>query len=320
MKCRICGSAGPHREFRVKEMHFGTRQEFDYFQCAECDCLQIVGIPADLSGYYPKDYYSTVPIDEKKYTGLRGLPRLFFFKASLYQDSPLRQLISKIRANKHAASISGLGITPRTRVLDVGCGNGGLFAYPLKQIGFESVARCDPFLDRPMEYSNGLHLYQNTLAEVPIEPKWDVITFHHSFEHVPNPSATLHAVHRLLGDNGTCVIRIPTSSSFAWDHYGVNWVQLDAPRHLFLHSVESLRRVAQSAGFEVKSVRYDSDEFQFWGSENYLNGIPLKDQKKRGTNTRLAWLILRWRLKFRSIKLNRQCRGDQAVFVLKKKG
>jgi len=36
---------------------------------------------------------------------------------------------------------------------------------------------------------------------------------------------------------GWCVIRIPTVSSFAWEHYREQWVQLDAPRHFFLHKV-----------------------------------------------------------------------------------
>lgn len=319
MKCKICGNVGAHREFQVKEMHFGTREEFGYFQCTECHCLQINEIPDDLSKYYPRDYYSTAPIDEEKYLGFRGKGRLLFFKASLLQDSLLLRLISKIRPSKHAASLAGLAITPRSRVLDVGCGNGEMFAFPLKQIGFESVAGCDPFLDKPLTYSNGLHLYKNTLSTVPSEPKWDVITFHHSFEHLPDPLAAIRSVYKLLGNDGLCVIRIPTSSSFAWEHYGVNWVQLDAPRHLFLHSVESLDQVAELGGFEVKSVLYDSDEFQFWGSENYRNGIPLKEQKKRGANSRFAWLLLRWRLKVRSIKLNRQRRGDQAVFILKKR-
>ena len=37
---------------------FGTREEFRYFQCSACSCLQIADIPGDLRAFYPSNYYS----------------------------------------------------------------------------------------------------------------------------------------------------------------------------------------------------------------------------------------------------------------------
>jgi hypothetical protein len=34
--CRICASNGPHPHFVVREMMFGTRESFDYFECLNC--------------------------------------------------------------------------------------------------------------------------------------------------------------------------------------------------------------------------------------------------------------------------------------------
>ena len=59
--CRICDSPGPHPDYVVREMQFGTREEFPYFQCVSCSCLQIVEIPADMGRHYPADYYSYTP-------------------------------------------------------------------------------------------------------------------------------------------------------------------------------------------------------------------------------------------------------------------
>lgn len=56
--------------------------------------------------------------------------------------------------------------------------------------------------------------------------------FHHSFEHIADPFETLCSVRRLLS-SGTCLIRIPIVDSWAWENYGVNWIQIDAPRHFF---------------------------------------------------------------------------------------
>ena len=315
MICRICANSKNNPKFQVPEMQFGTRQEFDYFQCSKCACLQICEIPADMRPFYPDQYYTVQPLNEDKYTGLNGQLRILPFKASLFPGTPFRWFLSKMIPDKHFSCLSDLDLNPTWRVLDVGCGNGKHFIYPLRQMGFENVAGCDPFISAPLTYKNGLKIEEKSLVEMAGENRWDLITFHHSFEHIPNPAETLAHAARLLSEKGICVIRIPTSSSFAWQHYGVNWVQLDAPRHLFLHSLESMRKLAQQAAFQISKIVYDSDYFQFWGSKNYADNIPLCDQKKgRG----LGWQYVRWRLNRRAKMLNRKSHGDQAVFVLTK--
>src|SRR5213594_710337 len=54
--CKICSTEAEHESYRVREMQFGTREEFIYFQCVHCGCLQLRDIPANLAKYYP-DYY-----------------------------------------------------------------------------------------------------------------------------------------------------------------------------------------------------------------------------------------------------------------------
>jgi hypothetical protein len=68
-------------------------------------------------------------------------------------------------------------------------------------------------------------------------------------------------------------------SSYAWEHYGVKWVQLDAPRHFSLHPVESIRLLAKKAGLKVVNITHNSTSFQFWGSEQYERDIPLYDKR-----------------------------------------
>jgi hypothetical protein len=70
-------------------------------------------------------------------------------------------------------------------------------------------------------------------------------------------------------------LRVPTVSAEAWTRYGADWVQFDAPRHLYLHSHASLAAVAAQAGLAVVSQVCDSTGFQFWGSEQYRRGIAL---------------------------------------------
>ena len=53
--CRICGGS-PGARHVAREMMYGTREAFGYFECSSCGCLQIAEVPADLARFYPADY------------------------------------------------------------------------------------------------------------------------------------------------------------------------------------------------------------------------------------------------------------------------
>jgi predicted SAM-dependent methyltransferase len=160
-------------------------------------------------------------------------------------------------------------------------------------------------------------IYKRSLEE--LDSFFDLIMLHHSFEHLSNPLGTLQQIHRLLPANKFCLIRMPVVS-FAWEKYGVNWVQLDPPRHLFLFTEKSLRLLAGKAGFVVERVIYDSDSFQFWASEQYLKDIPLTDERSYhgdiATSIFTPEQIIDWENQAK--ELNAQGRGDQACFYLRK--
>ena len=42
----------------LRENLHATKELFDYFQCSQCECIQIGEIPADIGKYYPSDYYA----------------------------------------------------------------------------------------------------------------------------------------------------------------------------------------------------------------------------------------------------------------------
>ncbi len=96
-------------------------------------------------------------------------------------------------------------------------------------------------------------------------------------------------------------------------------MQLDAPRHFFLHSLASLKWLTEKAGLSTESVTFDSWEFQFWGSEQYQQDIPLSDERSWSNGPAqsifTADQIEAFRLQ--SEQLNAEGRGDQACFVLR---
>jgi hypothetical protein len=114
---------------------------------------------------------------------------------------------------------------------------------------------------------------------------------------------------------GRALVRIPTVSSHAWRRFGTHWCALDAPRHLYLHSRESIQMVAEDCGLQVESIHCDANEFQFWGSEQYRRGIALMRDGERDirpapglfTSAQLREMARQAR------ELNRKGQGDQIV-------
>ncbi|MFY0642850.1 MAG: class I SAM-dependent methyltransferase [Bacteroidia bacterium] len=314
--CRICNNSQDNQTYTAKEMMYGLRKEFDYFQCSNCNCLQIADFPADMSLYYPDNYYSFEKYDGKKFKGFIGRFKRIQYASMLKEKSPLKGLMASLSGSNDYNIFNGLGIHSKSKILDVGCGNGKSFLNPLAEIGFNNVKGCDPFINESIEYDNGLSIAKSNIFE--IEGKWDVITYHHSFEHIPNPLEHMKKVSELLNPAGVCIIRIPTVSSYAWEHYGVNWVQLDAPRHFFLHSAQSMKVLANHAALELYKSIYDSTHFQFTGSEKYLKGIPLSAPRPRGLKNMLLRKIKKQGFKKKAKLLNHENRGDQAAFFFRK--
>ena len=210
------------------------------------------------------------------------------------------------------------GITSDSRILDVGCGS-GIFLYMLRNAGFTNTMGTDPYIHETTAYKNGLTIYKQAIHEM--RGEWDLIMFHHAYEHVPDPLETLVSTARLLTPGGVCLIRIPVSSSYAWEHYRTNWVQLDAPRHYFLHTVASMSLLASQAGLTLDQVIYDSTEFQFWGSEQYQRDIPLNAPQSYKHDPQHSIFTPEKIAEYHrhAEELNQRGRGDKAVFCLRKR-
>lgn len=125
-KCRLCGDEAQHRAYYVKEMFFGTGQEFIYFECDKCQCIQIMEIPENLEEFYGEGYYS-------------------FGKPDIREPISTEQV--------------------ETRILDVGCGAGKWLAEKYEQ-GHIHLLGCDPFVERDIFYEPCIHIKKCTIHEI----------------------------------------------------------------------------------------------------------------------------------------------------------
>lgn len=316
--CKICNTVNdPVEWYEAKERMFGLSDSFLYFQCRACECLQIAEFPLAISKYYPSDYYSFSLYDGLRFKGFKGHLYRDRNRASLFRAGLFQKLLHLITPVSKWNTFQNLGINMHSRILDVGCGNGDMFLYPLQEIGFVNVAGCDPFINETIHYTNGLRVFKHDIFEM--TGQWDIIFFNHSFEHVANPEENLKKVYELLSPTGCCILRIPTVPCFAWSKYKTNWVQLDAPRHYFLHSPRSIQLMAERRGLILDRVIYDSTFFQFTGSESYLKNISLVTQKEKKHQGFFSRKIDKMRFERMAKKLNRENQGDQAAFYLRKK-
>jgi SAM-dependent methyltransferase len=141
------------------------------------------------------------------------------------------------------------------RVLDVGCGNGS-FLVTMAGAGWD-VEGVDPDARAVASgRSHGLQLHEGTIESFASPPsRFDAITMNHVFEHLPSPRETLARCRFLLHPRGVLWIATPNVAAKGHRAYGVDWVGLDAPRHLVLPTAGGLREALESAGFEVEFLQ-----------------------------------------------------------------
>ncbi len=312
--CRICGASSGTTHV-VREMMFGTGDVFHYFACDSCECVQLVDPPDDLARYYPSGYYSYAPPRER--TGLRGAFRRRRNRGTFAGSSGISNGLDRLLARALPYPIFGasswmtrLDARRDSRILDVGSGSGALL-LDLASAGYTDLTGADPFIAHDVRYPNGVRILKKTAAE--LTETFDVIMLHHAFEHVADPDRTLRTIAQRLAPDGACLIRIPTSASWAWEHYREHWVQLDAPRHFFIHSRRSMALLAERAGLALVDVVFDSTDFQFAGSELYQRNRSLADLHSSYSKAQTR------EFRRRAAALNREERGDQAAFYFRRR-
>lgn len=315
MKCKVCGNEKIKRIIHAKDMNFGGDEVFTYFQCSKCYCLQIEHFPENMSHYYGKDYYS-FHLNEKSQRISEKLVSLFM----KYRDKKLlsnkqdivSKLCCKVQPKPAYELISYLCKDKTKSILDVGCGDGYLLEL-LSELGWKKLCGVDLYAKKS---HSSVKLIPGDIFS--INENFDFIMFHHSFEHMDNPQEVLKKACSLLRNkNSYCMVCIPVSTCYAFKKYRENWVDLDAPRHFFLHSPKSIRLLAQNAGLHVEKIIYDSNSFQFIGSQWYERGILGKKRKdmKNIVEYAIKSLAVYSRM---AVKLNKTGKGDQAIFLLKK--
>lgn len=315
----------------VPELMFGTGEKFSFAICASCGTHWLEDVPSDLSPYYPHDYYSVATDPDVVFGSpivqqlTRTVGRSALFGSGLIGATPAwlathcvpHKQLRNLMALYRGVRAGGLPHGRYTRVLDVGCGS-GIAIGAVALAGVHRPHGIDPFAHSGRSLEVGGVLEKTSLSQV--SERYDLICFHHSFEHVLDPEADLRKALSLLTPGGRVLVRMPTVSSLAYERYGADWIQLDPPRHTVLFSRIGMHKLAERVGAVIVSTHDDSNSFGFWGSEQIRAGISLADRESFATTGKPSCFsvvqLMQWeRL---AISLNAQSRGDQVAWVLQK--
>lgn len=142
------------------------------------------------------------------------------------------------------------------RLLDVGCGPGF----------FLDVARSAGWMVQGVEISESASRYArdslnldvvNQPIGVPGLPfsGVDLVTMWDVIEHLPDPVGALDAARQSLRPGGGLVLTTGDVESAVARLSGARWHLYNLPEHLYFHTEQSVRAIAERAGFRVVAVR-----------------------------------------------------------------
>jgi SAM-dependent methyltransferase len=277
-KCLICNKNDFRTVHCLKDDIF--EEKFYILECKNCHFVFTEPLLSSnkLSRFYPEEYYSFVPKSvtpvisdgataKKKIT--RGLKTLLLrdvyrydFKTESYASSLFSVFLPVYRYCEQE-------VYPRNKnggkVLDIGCGCGE-YLMRLEQLNWEvygvEVSHKAASYGRG-KYGLNIFCGELTGAKFP-DSFFDVVTMHHTLEHIPALTETLKEIRRILKQNGDLIISLPNLRNWERMLFGKFWWGWDVPRHLWHFSPGTLSRLLENRGFRKIKVCYQADMYEFF--------------------------------------------------------
>jgi len=140
------------------------------------------------------------------------------------------------------------GIGCGNALLDAGCGT-GVFLDQARAFGFETTGLELSASAAAGARSLGRTVITGSIESMDLPRKYDVVSFLHVLEHLPDPRRVLGRVWDILAPHGLVVVTVPNRRSLVSQIMGRHWEWYQGSEHLFHHSIESLRRLLELSRF-----------------------------------------------------------------------
>lgn len=233
--CELCGATTARELYTATDRLRNSDRHFSIVACSGCGVLRTLPEMSEreLAEYYPTDYWGN-------------------------ENEPSEDWIKESQSEK-TKFFAQCGLT-RGRILDVGCGS-GFFLRALDKTAWdrfgvetgEAAARA-----ANSALGNG-RVFAGTLIESACEDKaFDVVTFWSALEHMNEPRENLIEARRILKSGGTLIVQVPNAASYQARWFGGNWFALDAPRHRYHFTPQTLERLLTQTGFKLYRTTFHS--------------------------------------------------------------
>jgi ubiquinone/menaquinone biosynthesis C-methylase UbiE len=258
--CDLCGHTEHRVLLPVRDRRHGGPGEFKLVECTRCALRYLSPRPlaSTISAWYPDRYKAY----KKKSVRLERIDDVLDAIWKSYLRVFLSGTYPIFYYPRHAAELATPGRAPR--LLDVGCGSGDKLRYIRRRSDWQTYGV--DFSVQAVENANARGAGDVRLTKgdaLPFEDSFfDAVMSWHSLEHHYSPKATMQEVARVLRPGGYGIFAVPSGNNAGLRMFGRYWGPLEAPRHLYHFTAETLTRLFDEVGLKIHKVYYD---FSFYG-------------------------------------------------------
>jgi len=252
--CASCGAPGRiiHRE--VRDQLFGAPGTWSMMRCLMPGCGLAWLNPQPLPSELPK-LAAGLPSKEEQVANEAGESRQapkrdrYVSKGAVHLAKEVLRRLVWWRRFWFDTDYVYLGSGTPGRLLDVNCGMGD-YLLVAQEAGWTPVGLDIDADAVEVAHENGIEAHVGTFLANPFpDASFDAITMRNVIETLPYPQAVFDEAHRLLKPGGRFVVMTPNVEAYCHYAFGDDWRGLGIPRHLYLYSQTTLRRLAKKAGF-----------------------------------------------------------------------
>lgn len=253
-KCPLCGGETTVLYSGLEDRIYGIKGFFTIRKCLNPDCTLWYLNPMPLDNEICKCYQTYYTHEKRKYKKIRILSLLT--RAICKWNMSILEKCFGFKQELLFFRYMGLQANKPGKILEIGCGNGRKLLM-FKKLGWDiEGVEPDKSAAEKAKKKTGAVIYTDSIDKLNLEPdKYDAIIMHHVVEHFKYPNRIFSECFRVLKKNGILVLATPNCDGYGSREFGINWFELEPPRHLILFNKNSLTKLAQNAGFKDILVR-----------------------------------------------------------------